>query len=204
MEHCHPSATTPPAESRPAGIDAAAPVAPVAPPVARKPHRSTADYRWTQPKVIAFLEALARCGRVAEAARAVGMSKTSAYRLRARMSSARFDAAFEGARQSGIRARAEASRARAAAARSPWEGPGIAAMAARERALELVPESGAQGDISRAQGAGSGAQGAARTAQGVTTPPQGAALPRKVTKFSPGPCNTRSKYQAVSRPGEGA
>lgn len=105
-----------------------------APPRARKPRRCTADYRWTQPKVIAFLEALSKCGRVAEAARAVGMSRTSAYRLRVRMASARFDAAFEGARRSGIRARAAASRERlAAAARSPWEGASLSELAARAR-----------------------------------------------------------------------
>ncbi len=104
-----------------------------APPRARKPRRCTADYRWTQPKVIAFLEALSKCGRVAEAARAVGMSRTSAYRLRVRMASARFDAAFEGARRSGIRARAAASRERLAAARSPWEGASLSELAARAR-----------------------------------------------------------------------
>jgi len=50
---------------------------------ARTP-RSNADYRWTPAKALAFLDALARCGKIAEAARAVGMSRQSAYRLRAR------------------------------------------------------------------------------------------------------------------------
>ena len=35
--------------------------------------------------MLAFLRALSLCGSVAEAARAVGMSRQSAYRLRARM-----------------------------------------------------------------------------------------------------------------------
>ena len=157
MDHCSPS---------------------TAAPRAAKPRRSTPDYRWTQPKVLAFLEALAKCGKVAEAARAVGMSGTSAYRLRARMASARFDAAFEGARRSGIRARAEASRARqrevaAAASRSPWNGPGIAAMVARERAF-------AQGESPGAQGAAFAAQGAAPVAQGGAPGPQGDGPSRKV------------------------
>jgi transposase len=105
-------------------------------PAPRKARQCTADYRWTQPKVIAFLEALAQCGKVADAARTVGMSRTSAYRLRARMASARFDAAFEGARRKGIRARAAASRERlAAAARSKWAGASLAELVARERAL---------------------------------------------------------------------
>lgn len=169
MDHSASSPATPPA-----GIDPAA-ASPAlsgvcAAPAPRRPRRSTADYRWTQPKVLAFLEALAKCGRVTEAARAVGMSGTSAYRLRARMASARFDAAFEGARRSGIRARAEASRARqreaaAAASRSPWNGPGIAAMVARERAFALGESPDAQGAASVPQGATPAAQGCASGAQ---------------------------------------
>lgn len=181
MEHCHPSATAPRA-----GIDPAAPLqsAPAAgPPCPRKPRQCTADYRWTQPKVLAFLEALSRCGKVVEAARMVGMSGTSAYRLRARMASIRFDAAFEGARRSGIRARAEASRARlaaakAAAGRSRWEGPGIAQLAARERAHEAA---GAQGECSDGQGAAGPSQGAASGTQGAAPAAQGAVASRKVT-----------------------
>ena len=129
-------------------------------PSAAQPRKCTADYRWTQPKVIAFLEALSKCGKVAEAARMVGMSRTSAYRLRARMASPRFDAAFEGARRSGIRARAAASRARLAeAARSQWEGPGIGAMVARERALAQSHTPPVQGDMSASQGGAAAAQG---------------------------------------------
>ncbi len=47
--------------------------------------RSNADYRWTSAKAFAFLQALAETGSVAQAARGVGMSRQSAYRLRARM-----------------------------------------------------------------------------------------------------------------------
>ena len=50
----------------------------------RSPRRCNADYRWTGPKVVAFLKGLALTGSVAEAARRVGMSRQSAYRLRAR------------------------------------------------------------------------------------------------------------------------
>ena len=57
------------------------------PPKARQPRRN-ADYRWTVPKVKAFLLALEQCGRVAEAAKAVGMSRQSAYALRARLDDA--------------------------------------------------------------------------------------------------------------------
>ena len=40
--------------------------------------------RWTGAKASAFLKALARSGKVAPAAREVGMSRQAAYRLRAR------------------------------------------------------------------------------------------------------------------------
>ena len=40
--------------------------------------------RWTGDKAADFLKALARCGKVAIAARSVGMSRQAAYRLRAR------------------------------------------------------------------------------------------------------------------------
>lgn len=47
--------------------------------------RRNADYRWTKPKLIAFLRELSLTGSVAAAARGVGMSRQSAYRLRARL-----------------------------------------------------------------------------------------------------------------------
>lgn len=49
------------------------------------PRRTNAEYRWTRAKVHAFVDALVRTGGVAAAAREVGMSRNSAYRLRARL-----------------------------------------------------------------------------------------------------------------------
>ncbi len=51
---------------------------------ARTP-RPFAEYRWTPSKAHAFIEALAQHGKVAAAARAVGMTRQSAYRLRDRV-----------------------------------------------------------------------------------------------------------------------
>ena len=131
----------------------------VSPPPARKPRRANADYRWTVPKVTAFLEALALSGQVAEAARSVGLGRQSAYRLRARLAGTRFAAAFEGARKQGIRASA-------AGASSRWDGPLIGAYF---RA--------AQGDTTHAHGD-------SRTAQGDAQAPQGDGIAPKATKES--------------------
>ena len=52
------------------------------------PHKSALpdpSYHWTTEKAWVFLGALAECGRVGEAVRLVGMSRQSAYRLRARL-----------------------------------------------------------------------------------------------------------------------
>ena len=43
------------------------------------------SYHWTTVKARVFLGALGNLGRVSEAAAAVGMSRTSAYRLRAQL-----------------------------------------------------------------------------------------------------------------------
>ena len=51
----------------------------------RPARRRNADYRWTKPKMLAFLRALAASRSVAQAARSVGMSRQSAYRLHARL-----------------------------------------------------------------------------------------------------------------------
>lgn len=136
-------------------------------PAARKARQCNADYRWTMPKVTAFLEALARCGCVAGAARSVGMSRQSAYRLRARLAGTRFVAAFDGARTQGIPARFAAVQARGA---SRWDGPGLAAIVALHRGSA----SGAQGDGVTPHGDGSRGQGDAGLAQSH-------ALPRKAT-----------------------
>jgi hypothetical protein len=60
------------------------PLASAASNASHTPLRSHADYRWTPDKAMAFLEALATCGKIAEAARGVGMTRQSAYRLRTR------------------------------------------------------------------------------------------------------------------------
>ena len=129
MDHNAPE----PAPDRPASA--------IAPRGVRKPRRRNADYRWTAPKVIAFLDALALGGRVDEAAAAVGMGRQSAYRLRSRLAGTRFEAAFENARRTGIKARAAASSLRL---RSRWEGPGLEAF--------LRDTGHSQGDAPPAQG----------------------------------------------------
>ena len=50
--------------------------------------------RWTRPKMVAFLHALASTRSVSGAAKAVGMSRNSAYRLRARHKGQPFDLAW--------------------------------------------------------------------------------------------------------------
>lgn len=164
------------------------------PPAARKPRRLTADYRWTMPKVLAFLEALSTCGSVAEAARSVGMSRQSAYRMRARLAGTRIPAAFEGARRQGIRARAAASRERL---RSRWDGEGLGTYLAR-RASGEPP----QGDAGRPQGDAS-------AAQGDTFARQGDAIARKATHRrlddvtgvtgGPGALSSRPRLREIDR-----
>ena len=55
-------------------------------PPPRQPPRKPApdNTRWTGAKASGFLKLLARTGKVASSARAVGMSRQAAYRLRAR------------------------------------------------------------------------------------------------------------------------
>ena len=52
---------------------------------AARPTRTNAEYRWHNGKAHAFLTALAQHGKVAAAARSVGMTRQSAYKLRARV-----------------------------------------------------------------------------------------------------------------------
>ncbi|WP_375289286.1 hypothetical protein [Qipengyuania sp.] len=170
-----------------------------------KPTRCSADYRWTQPKIIAFLTVLSQCGLIAEAARSVGMSRQSAYRMMARFRGTQVAANFENARRIGIRARAEASRARLASGASRWEGPVLAELVARERTRAgLGPEPAtkrtATGDSAAPQGDAAAMQGDTVAAQGDTAAPrgdtptrQGDTSPRKETKLSldrgpGGPC----------------
>ena len=54
-------------------------------PAPKPSHSPDQAYHWTTRKALVFLGALAEFGRVSEAARAVGMSRQSAYRLRARL-----------------------------------------------------------------------------------------------------------------------
>ena len=57
----------------------------MSPPPPAKPALPDSAYHWTTRKALVFLGALADLGRVSEAARAVGMSRQSAYRLRKRL-----------------------------------------------------------------------------------------------------------------------
>ena len=77
---------------------------------APKPHPDTA--RWTGEKASAFLKLLARNGSVASSARAVGMSRQSAYRLRAR--APRFAAFWNSALEVARNTRASSRKGRAA------------------------------------------------------------------------------------------
>lgn len=123
---------------------------PDSPPSAR---RSNADYRWTKAKTVAFLRALVPTLSVAEAARSVGMSRQSAYRLRARLGP-EFARLWDEGLTIGLNLR-KAGNAAAVRAPSPAPAP--------------MP---AQGDV-RLQGDGR-LQG---DRQGVTLPPRGVALP---------------------------
>ena len=59
--------------------------------------RATRRDGWTPERIRIFLESLAECGVVEDAARAAGMSKQSAYRLRNRASGRAFHLAWAGA-----------------------------------------------------------------------------------------------------------
>ena len=102
-------------------------------PDARTP-RPAAEYRWTDNKAFAFLQALAQHGKVAAAARSVGMTRQSAYRLKQRVArdGRRLGA---GARRSGGRgvepARAKRRLARCKATLAERQGDGFRRQAAR-------------------------------------------------------------------------
>lgn len=68
---------------------------------------------WTTSRQAAFLRALASTHSVKQAARSVGMSRQSAYRLRARLREQPFDLAWEAAFQSAFDRLAEAAMDRA-------------------------------------------------------------------------------------------
>jgi transposase-like protein len=69
------------------------------------------SYHWTTLKARVFLGALADLGRVSEAARAVGMSRNSAYRLRRRLGDdSLFARAWDKAQETGRAARRPCAR----------------------------------------------------------------------------------------------
>lgn len=83
-----PAAAEPPVE-----VETDDPPEPV--PLCKSPH-------WTGAKMAGFIDALAGSHSVAEAARSVGMSRQSAYKLRARLRDTTFDHAWEAAYQHGF------------------------------------------------------------------------------------------------------
>ncbi|MEL7690680.1 hypothetical protein [Citromicrobium bathyomarinum] len=93
----NPSARTPPAT--PAAL-------------AGLPYVPPAD-RWTKPKMAEFLRVLAATQQVKAAAKAVGMSRQSAYKLRNRLKGEPFDIAWEAAFQHGYDALHQAALERA-------------------------------------------------------------------------------------------
>ena len=66
--------------------------------------------RWTGPKAAQFLKALSRTGKVAPAAREVGMSRQAAYRLRER--APKFAQMWDWAMREAVRRQAEAREAK--------------------------------------------------------------------------------------------
>ena len=74
---------------------------------------TTAPDRWTKPKMAAFLRELSACHCISAAAKSVGMSRQSAYRLRARLKGEPFDIAWEAAFQHGYDALHQAALERA-------------------------------------------------------------------------------------------
>jgi hypothetical protein len=68
---------------------------------------------WTPARQVAFLRVLASSHNVSAAARAVGLSRQSAYKLRARLKGQPFDMAWDAAFQSAFDALAEAAMERA-------------------------------------------------------------------------------------------
>lgn len=121
MEHWNPSATTPRA-----GIDPAAaplqpsppaaselapePAPPAAPSTALVPLRHDG---WTPARQATFLRVLAATGNVSAAAREAGMTRQSAYKLRARLAGEPFDLAWQAAFACGYDRLAEAAMERA-------------------------------------------------------------------------------------------
>lgn len=121
MEHWNPSATTPRAGIGPA----AAPLQP-SPPSALGPATEPAPLTapgtalvpmrhdgWTPARQATFLRVLAATGNVSAAAREAGMTRQSAYKLRARLAGEPFDHAWQAAFATGYDRLAEAAMERA-------------------------------------------------------------------------------------------
>ena len=68
---------------------------------------------WSAERQIDFIEALAECGCVEDACKAVGMGRSSAYALRARPDAIAFRLAWDAALDHGVRALADAAYSRA-------------------------------------------------------------------------------------------
>jgi hypothetical protein len=81
------------------------PAAPESSDAARKPRHT----EWTRTKMVAFLRELAASQSVHHAARSVGMSRQSAYRLRNRLARTPFALAWEVALESGLQQLAHAA-----------------------------------------------------------------------------------------------
>ena len=84
---------------------------------------------WTPDRQLDFLETLVRTGNVGVAARVAGMSRESAYRLRARQPDGLFAAAWDRAltptARRPSRAQVDEGHIRAIAAACGTEGPGL-------------------------------------------------------------------------------
>lgn len=95
----------------------------MSPPHPDKAALPDAGYHWTTRKAQVFLGALADLGCVGEAARAVGMSRQSAYKLRDRLGADNlFARAWDEARAEGHRNRQARRRAARRAGRLAPEG----------------------------------------------------------------------------------
>jgi hypothetical protein len=72
------------------------------------PHRPVRHNEWTRAKMVAFLKELAASQSVHHAARSVGMSRQSAYKLRNRLAGTPFALAWEVALEAGLQQLAHA------------------------------------------------------------------------------------------------
>jgi len=95
----------------------------MSPPAPDKSSLPDPSYHWTTLKAQVFLGALSELGRVGEAARAVGMGRQSAYRLRRRLGEGSlFARAWDAARAEGGAKRRAVRRSRRKATGLPSEG----------------------------------------------------------------------------------